>query len=206
MELTIEELSNKPADEVRRNPSLVLVYIDLFKKEFGYSPSCIPCSFTSDWNKLKQKYLISNKNTLSLVSNLKSTQMETTFQLNTIKVEIFAFKQDGKTLRQYDNKMTEDFAVGYLTNGDPETLKERRKQFKILPEALRKSESKKEEVIEPVKEEKTEVVVTATEDVKEPENASKDATEYIAVISEEVIEPVKEETVKKTGGRPKKSK
>ena len=64
--------------------------------------------------------------------------METkTFKLRKSEGKILSFKKNGRTIHFYDNNMTEDLAVEYLTNGTPEQIEERKKLFAILPNALK---------------------------------------------------------------------
>ena len=78
------------------------------------------------------------------------------FKLKRRENKILSYKKNGKTYRQYDTKLTADFVNGYLTNGTPEQLKERKAAFQILPEKFRpkaKVETVEKIVSTPVKEE-----------------------------------------------------
>jgi len=44
---------NTPAT-IRQTPELYKEFLDLFKDNFGYTPTC-PCSFFNDLKKLKEK-------------------------------------------------------------------------------------------------------------------------------------------------------
>jgi len=49
--MTKEELISKGKAKVRNTPSLLLIYIDLYKERFGKKPNCAACTFNDDWNR-----------------------------------------------------------------------------------------------------------------------------------------------------------
>lgn len=85
-----------------------------------------------------------------------------TFKLKKTTNTILAYKLNGRTHRKYDNLMTEEFAIAYLTNGSEKEIAERKKLFAILPDAFKS----KKELKEVVKEEIEIVVETKTEEPK----------------------------------------
>ena len=124
----VHDLFKYTAEEVRKSEPLTAIYIDLFKQQFGYEPSCVPCTFNSDFNKLK----------MSRMRNTNIKKADNTFVLKAVKYKILSYLgKDKKIRRSYDNNMTEDFAVGYLSNGTKEEIEERKKLFKVLPKSLR---------------------------------------------------------------------
>lgn len=138
--MTVEELITKSAHEVRGNRDLMERYLLEYEAKFGRRPNCAGCTFSKDW----QKFVNSFK-----PQRIKNQiQMDTTFKLKKVSNKIYTYWIDGKPQRKYDNKMTEEFAIGYLTNGTPEQIEERKKQFFILPESLREVKKVEEEVKE----------------------------------------------------------
>lgn len=158
--MEINDFIKLSSQQVRNSPSLLAIYVDLYKQQFGYEPSCYGCSANSEFNKLKRSLIngITKPTTKLLI-------MEKTFQLRQVKGEILTYKNEGKTVRQYDNRMTEEFAIGFLTHGTDEQISERKKMFKILPKELDavKKESETEVLTENATEVKTE---SKTETVK----------------------------------------
>jgi len=143
--MEVQELIKLNSREVRGSSSLMAIYVELFQKHFGYKPNCAGCTFNSDFQKLKNTVLNQSSN-----KNLNNQIMEKTFQLRQVKGEILTYKKDGKTVRQYDNRMTEDFAISFLTNGTKEQIEDRKKLFKKIPKGLVKevTEAKAETVSE----------------------------------------------------------
>lgn len=137
--MTVEEFIVIDSDKVRRSPSLISFYTELFFKTFGYKPSCSSCSFSTDYYKLKTELsLKKEKNFVDLSINnevqLKLNNMKVdVFKLKQIKHQILVYKKDGKVHRLYDHLLTDEFVKGFLTFGTPEQIEERKKLFKILP-------------------------------------------------------------------------
>lgn len=94
--------------------------------------------------------------------------MEKTFKLYQVKGDILTYKDGKKTVRQYDNRMTEDFAIAYLTKGTDKQIEERKKLFKVLPKSLKKQESEKEQA--PQTEEKQEATKSKSRKSKKVDN------------------------------------
>lgn len=124
--------------KVRGDSDLMAIYINEFERVFGRKPNCAGCTFNSDFKKLRNEIMNPKKSTI---------KMENTFKYKKAKGEILFFKKNGKTVRRYDNKLTEDFVIGYLTNGTKEELEDRKKEFSVIPESLKATEevSKNEE-------------------------------------------------------------
>lgn len=125
--------------EVRNSPSLMAIYADFYFQVYGTKLNCNTCGFDSKLRQLQNALKTTN------VQPTNEIIMEKTFQLRQVKGEILTYKNEGKTVRQYDNRMTEEFAINYLTFGTPEQIEERKKLFKKLPKAIIKPEVKKEE-------------------------------------------------------------
>lgn len=139
--MDIQELILLNSREVRANSNLMAIYINAFEKQFGYRPNCAGCTFNSDFQKLKNTFL-----NMSNITTINTIKMENTFQLRQVKGDILTYKENGRTVRQYDNRMTEEFAVGFLSNGTEEQIEERKKLFKKLPKGLKKIQEEVQEV------------------------------------------------------------
>lgn len=157
--MTANELISINSDKVRRDSNLMALYINHFEKAFGHKPNCAGCTFKSDWQRFVAK--IKGTDTQSKTTENMNTSID--FKLKRRENKILSYKKNGKTYRQYDTKLTADFVNGYLTNGTPEQLKERKTAFQILPEKFR-PKTKTEPVEEPVKEDA--VTTDPTEEVK----------------------------------------
>lgn len=152
--MKVDELIKLKPNKVRESPDLMGFYLLEYEKIFNEKPSCAPCTFKSDWKKFVKAY---KTPTQQKIKTMATT--EKTFKLKDNRVRIMTYWLDKSPQRKYSNKLTEDFAIGYLTHGTKEQLEARRKEFAVLPSGLNlkkdKQEPKKEEVIvEPKKEAK----------------------------------------------------
>jgi hypothetical protein len=126
--MTAEELINLGASKVRNTPNLMASYIAIFSDTFGKAPNCAGCTFTKDFNTLKNYVNRETRNPL------KSQIMKAkTFKLKKINGTIHTYRVGRKPVRMYDNRMTEAFAIAYLTNGTQEELEARKLLFSVLP-------------------------------------------------------------------------
>lgn len=132
--MEVKELITKSASEVRRNPDLIELYLVEFEKVFGKRPNCAGCTFQKDW----QRFV----NSFRAKKEKNQVIMDGTFKYKGGKVLMLTYWMDGKPYRKYSNRLTEEFAINYLTYGTPEQIAERKKEFLVLPESLR--ETKKE--------------------------------------------------------------
>lgn len=141
--MTKEEFfNNNTANEVRGNSNLMAVFISIYEEHFGHKPTCSGCAFKSEFNNLKNA--IFNKKEIK-IKNKKMEKKD--FKIRVRNAEILSYKNEkGKIVRKYDNALTNDFVVGFLTHGTPEQIAERKKLFSILPAQFRveKKEVKKE--------------------------------------------------------------
>lgn len=128
--MDIKEFILINSDKVRRDSSLMAFYIESYYQIFGFKPSCAGCTFNSDWKKFVTAV---NNGEKSVTLNTKQLIMETTFKLKKTNNEILAYKVGGRTYRKYDNKLTEEFAIAYLTHGTEEEIEQRKKRFSVLP-------------------------------------------------------------------------
>ena len=122
--MTIEELMKYDINEVLSNQDLLYQFKSLYKEKYGVEPSCTSCSITSEFRKL---FII------------KENMQEKTFKYKQ-KGEIISYtNNNGRKIRSYDNELSEEFVIGYLSINNytlQEEVDERMKEFKILPEFL----------------------------------------------------------------------
>lgn len=147
--MEVKDLVKKSSQEVRGNSNLMAIYIKYFKEYFGHEPNCAGCTFANDFTRLKRVVLSGCSQEQKISRTKKQSKMETkTFKLKKVEGKILSYKKNGKTIHFYDNNMTEQLAVEYLTHGTPEQIEARKKLFAILPNALIKTIEVKEEVVE----------------------------------------------------------
>lgn len=143
--MTREELILMDKRKVRGNSNLMSIYKELYFQEFGKYPDCAGCTFSNDWERFVKS-----------VSGLKKASSQTfkhigiTFELKDKSVYIFRYRKDGKVYRKYSNKLTENFAVEFLTHGTEQEISERKKLFKKLPEIFTKKPLTAEELIKSI--------------------------------------------------------
>ena len=157
-----KELISLDASKVRRDSNLMLFYIETFKDAFGYAPNCAGCTFNSDWYKLANR--INGKENLLTLQKEKTMA---TFQLKKAEGKILSFKKGGVTYRKYDTSLTEEFVLGYLSNGTEEEIEQRKKLFSKLPKESKSEETKTtEEFVEDNPQNKTEAPIKKTRNRK----------------------------------------
>lgn len=157
--MTYKELTSYNKEKVRGNSNLTLNFISAYKTIFGRVPNCTGCSIGKELNSLYQS--IKEREDLHDVEiDINNIQKDNpmidknkTFEKSILlKEDMIAFRDsNGRIHRKFTNKLNDEFVIGYLTNGTPEEIEERKKKFKVLPLALR--EVKQEEKIEEVAEE-----------------------------------------------------
>jgi hypothetical protein len=135
--MTIDEFILLDKAKVRRDSNLMHLYLEFFKEAFGRVPNCAGCSFGTDWQKLVLKY--SKKSvTLQKVNPMK------TIQIKKIQGKILTYKKGGRTYRQYDNILTDEFIKEFIVSGTEEENKERVKMFNFPVENIEVIEIKDE--------------------------------------------------------------
>lgn len=143
--MTFSELISHNKAEVRNNSNLTLYFKEAYKTIFGSYPSCSSCSINNEFQKLITSIKNSELAHQEIILNSKINTMadnSKTFVLSPLFND-YMLSYTGKdklVRRKFANKLTDEFVVEYLTNGTPEELEERKKKFKVLPEALRKEE------------------------------------------------------------------
>lgn len=128
--MTATELIQYKSHEVRRDSDLMASYVKLFSEIMGYTPNCAGCTFKNDWTKFVKA--VSNSTELQLQkTNIMATK---SFELKKARKTIHTYKKDGRPVRSYNDNMTEEFAIAFLTHGTEEQIEERKKLFKKLPD------------------------------------------------------------------------
>lgn len=155
--MTVNELILINSDKVRRDSSLMAFYVESFFSAMGYRPVCAGCSFNTDWRKFVNKI---NGKPESSETPIKNNIPMSTFKLKKVQNKILSYKADGKTYRQYDNILSENFVNGFLSNGTKEQIQERKELFSVLPEAFQVK-------VKEVKPNAKNVVKTAVDQAKE---------------------------------------
>ena len=169
--MTLEDLILNSPDKVRGDSNLMRAYIDIYTGIYGSAPSCAGCTFKTDFKKLlNYAQRATNLNTPNVMK-----KPEKTFKLKKINGTIHTYKNGKNPVRMYDNRMTEDFAVAYLTNGTKKEIEEKKKYFEVLPTGIlsKKAAEPKAEAAEP----KAEAAEPTKAEAAEPTKAeAKDLT------------------------------
>ncbi len=141
--MEVDELILKSPDKVRKSPDLMAFYLSEYENIFGQLPNCAGCTFKKDWKRFVQAVKTPTKQKKEIIMSTNKT-----FKLKDSRVRILTYWLGKSPQRKYSNKLTEEFAIGYLTHGTEEQLEARKKEFAILPSGLNtKKEPKKEEVV-----------------------------------------------------------
>jgi len=133
--MNVEELILLNKAEVRRDSNLMHLYLQYFKDAFGNTPNCASCSFGTDWKKLVSLYSKKGEKKLTLQKKINMN----TISIKKIQGKILSYKKDGRTYRQYDNILTDEFIKEFISNGTEEEISERKKLF-IFPVEEQKEE------------------------------------------------------------------
>lgn len=130
--MTIDEFILLDKAKVRRDSNLMHLYLDFFKDAFGRVPNCAGCSFGTDWQKLVSLY--SNKGEKKVT--LQKGKIMSKISIKKIQGKILAYRKNGKTYRQYDNILTDEFIKEFIVSGTEEENKERIKMFNFPVESI----------------------------------------------------------------------
>jgi hypothetical protein len=123
--MTINEFILLDKAKVRRDSNLMSLYLDFFKTAFGRVPNCAGCSFGTDWQKLVSLYSIKGEKKVTL----QKGKIMNRISIKKIQGKILTYRKDGKTYRQYDNILTDEFIKEFIVSGTEEENKERVKMF-----------------------------------------------------------------------------
>ncbi len=147
--MKVKDLIKQGADKVRYSNDLLNDYIIAFKSFFGYEPSCVGCTFSTDWDNFVRHVK---------TNDLQETEIKTETKMKTKKEKTFELKDNSKIYhydvkdektgqvdrkRSYGWRMSEEFAKNFLTIGTAEEIEERKKYFRVLPK-VEKSENRSE--------------------------------------------------------------
>jgi hypothetical protein len=133
--MTINEFILLDKAKVRRDSNLMSLYLDFFKTAFGRVPNCAGCSFGTDWQKLVSLYSIKGEKKVTL----QKGKIMNTISIKKIQGKILTYKKDGRTYRQYDNILTDEFIKEFIVSGTEEENKERVKMFNFPVEVSKKA-------------------------------------------------------------------
>lgn len=127
--MTRHELISIGSHRVRNDENLMAFYLQEYKEIFGREPNCAGCTFKNDWKKFENHVRLNTNKTITVMADQKKT-----FELNAKERNtIFTYVEDGRPVRSYGYKMTEDFAEKLLSTGTEKQIAERKKAFKTLP-------------------------------------------------------------------------
>lgn len=164
--MTIEEFILLDKAKVRRDSNLMSLYLEFFKTAFGRVPNCAGCSFGTDWQKLVSKY--SKKSvTLQKVNPMR------TITIKKIQGKILTYRKDGKTYRQYDNILTDEFIKNYIEYGVEGDKESRLKMFNFPVEEEFTQKEKTDLLIEYLTNPEIPVIKTENTTVKKRGRKSK---------------------------------
>ena len=166
--MEVGELILKSPNEVRKTPDLMAFYLTEYEKIYGKKPSCAGCTFKTDWKKF-----VKAVNSPKKLKVKTMTTTEKTFKLKDNRVRILTYWLGKSPQRKYSNKLTEEFVIGYLTNGTKEQIEQRKKEFAVLPKGLQKEVKKEEKKEVEVKAEKPKEVKPKTTRKKRTTKKSK---------------------------------
>lgn len=122
------------AKEIRESNELMRLYIKLYEGAFSVQPNCAPCTFNRDFKRFK-KHVEQLGDGQEIIINHKHTRKMKTFELKSkYKADILTYKDGKRPVRTYGRKMTEEFAVNFLTKGSKEEIEKRKKLFNVLPD------------------------------------------------------------------------
>lgn len=137
--MTVEEFILLDKAKVRRDSNLMSLYLEFFKNAFGRVPNCAGCSFGTDWQKLVSLYSIKGEKKVTL----QKGKTMNTISIKKIQGKILTYRKGGKTYRQYDNILTDEFIKEFIVSGTEEENKERVKMFNFPVENTEVEETKK---------------------------------------------------------------
>lgn len=167
--MTIEEFILLDKAKVRRDSNLMSLYLEFFKNAFGRVSNCAGCSFATDWQKLVSLYSnkVEKKVTLQKVNPMR------TITIKKIQGKILTYRKDGKTYRQYDNILTDEFIKNYIEYGVEGDKESRLKMFNFPVEEEFTQKEKTDLLIEYLTNPEIPVIKTENTTVKKRVRKSK---------------------------------
>lgn len=134
--MTAKEFVSIDAKQIRASEELMQLFVNFYEAAFFIKPNCGGCIFNAGFKKLKKFHSINQKNNINF-----EVMKERTFKINRKYLsDILTYKKDGVTYRKYANKMTEEFAIQLIADGQTHI-------FDVLPKDA-KEVSKTQEVAE----------------------------------------------------------
>lgn len=138
--MEVEELVNISPIKIRSDETLMRLYIQFYKDAFLVAPDCAGCTFTRDFNKLKNKINGTGVNVYIKSQTMKNYVLNPKYKNN-----IHTYVKNNRPYRTYGHLMTDEFAESYLKEGTKEQIKEREKLFDKLPSTEASKEKKVQE-------------------------------------------------------------
>lgn len=138
-----KDFLNINRDQIRSTPSVMAYFIQAYTDVLGREPSCSGCSLNNEfdsflsalrsYNNIDNEILLTEKN-----QKMKENKTGKTFILNPVKeIPMFTYyDKKGNAIRKYNNRLTDEFVEGFLTNGTEEEIKFRLTLFKKLPDSM----------------------------------------------------------------------
>jgi len=131
--MTPENLITLSKHEVRNNNAFMLLYLQEFENIFGRKPNCASCTFNHDW----EKFINASK---SQNIKIKTMATDSKYKLaNNHMNTILTYVEDGRPVRTYGYKMTDEFAEKFLSTGTKKQIEDRKKLFTSQPKDNSKS-------------------------------------------------------------------
>jgi len=128
--MTPENLITLSKHEVRNNNAFMLLYLQEFENIFGRKPNCASCTFNHDW----EKFINASK---SQNIKIKTMATDSKYKLaNNHMNTILTYVEDGRPVRTYGYKMTDEFAEKFLSTGTKKQIEDRKKLFTSQPKYL----------------------------------------------------------------------
>jgi len=143
--MEVEELVQLSKREILDDSKNKALYINTYKAFFGTVPSCAPCTFNSDFRKLRSKVLGIETETVKFVETKKIEKMKKYKLKKGNSSKIFSYPdKNGRMNRRYGKDLDDDF-VDKLFKIKNNPYKD---FFEVLPvkEEKKKVETKKKEV------------------------------------------------------------
>lgn len=125
--MTAKEFVSIDAKQIRASEELMQLFVNFYEAAFFIKPNCGGCIFNAGFKKLKKFHSINQKNNINF-----EVMKEKTFKINRKYLsDILTYKKDGVTYRKYANKMTEEFALELIADGQTQF-------FDVLPKEVSK--------------------------------------------------------------------
>lgn len=120
--------------QVRSDKALLDIFVEKFSREFGYTPSCTPCTLNKDFERLKNRLRMPLKIEKDMTDNSNKTHIPLSKEI---------IRVNGKAI--WTTNATDEQVIAYITDkaGDSEA---RKKRWKVLPTAMTEEKVVEKEV------------------------------------------------------------